>query len=53
MALIPPIIALLIGWQLLGEQFTPRMLLGAILILTGVFFVNYRPNGLLSVETTP
>lgn len=52
-ALIPPIIALLIGWQLLGEQFTPRMLLGAILILTGVFFVNYRPNGLLSVETTP
>ncbi len=52
-ALIPPIIAVIIGWQLLGEQFTPRMLEGAILILTGVFFVNYRQGRSQTAETVP
>ena len=51
-ALIPPIIAVIIGWQLLGEQFTPRMLAGAVLILTGVLFVNYRQSRPAVVETT-
>ncbi len=51
-ALIPPIIAVILGWQLLGEQFTPRMLAGAILIFSGVLFVNYRQNRPPAVETT-
>ena len=51
-AFIPPIIAVILGWQLLGEQFTPRMLAGAVLILTGVLFVNYRQSRPAAVETT-
>ena len=51
-ALIPPIIAVILGWQLLGEQFTPRMLAGAILIFSGVLFVNYRQSRPPAVETT-
>ena len=51
-ALIPPIIAVILGWQLLGEQFTPRMLAGAILIFSGVLFVNYKQSQPPAVETT-
>ena len=51
-ALIPPIIAVILGWQLLGEQFTPRMLAGAILIFSGVLVVNYRQSRPPAVEPT-
>jgi len=50
-AFIPPIIAVIIGWQLLGEKFTSQMLLGAVFIITGVFFVNYQRSGSPKVKT--
>ncbi|MEE9166044.1 MAG: DMT family transporter [Candidatus Neomarinimicrobiota bacterium] len=39
-ALIPPAMAALLGWAFLGETFTPRMMVGSILILLGVLVVN-------------
>ena len=39
---ITPIVALLGGWYLLGEQPTPAQILGVVLVLTGVFLVRYK-----------
>ena len=39
---VTPIIALLAGWLLLGEQPSPAQLIGVVLVVTGVFMVRSR-----------
>ncbi len=39
-ALVPPVLASLLGWAILGETFTSRMILGSMLLLIGVFIIN-------------
>ena len=39
---VTPIIALLAGWLLLGEQPLPAQLIGVVLVVTGVFMVRSR-----------
>ncbi len=41
-ALIPPVLASLLGWAILGETFTSRMIVGSVLVLAGVFIVNMQ-----------
>lgn len=38
-----PVFTVLLGWLILGEQFTPLQYLAALLILTGIFFSQDRP----------
>jgi len=37
---VNPVIAVLLGWQLNGENLTGQSILAATLLLTGVFLVN-------------
>lgn len=39
-ALIPPVIALILGWVFLNETLTPLMIAGSALVLGGVFLIN-------------
>lgn len=39
---VNPIIALLLGWYILNEQITLQSILAAIILLTGVYFINTR-----------
>jgi drug/metabolite transporter (DMT)-like permease len=39
---VTPIIALIAGWWLLGEQPSPAQLIGVVLVVTGVFMVRSR-----------
>lgn len=37
---VNPIIALFLGWYFLKEQITPQSIIAAIILLTGVYFIN-------------
>jgi len=39
-SLIVPIVALFLGWLLLGETVEPQSLIGAVLVIIGVYLVN-------------
>lgn len=39
---VNPIIALLLGWYFLNEQITTQSILAAIVLLTGVYFINTK-----------
>ncbi len=39
---VNPIIALLLGWYLLDEQITTQSVIAAIILLTGVYFINTK-----------
>jgi len=39
---VNPIIALLLGWFFLDEQITTQSAIAAIVLLTGVYFINTR-----------
>ncbi len=39
---VNPIIALLLGWYFLNEQITTQSIVAAIILLTGVYFINTR-----------
>lgn len=39
---VNPIIALLLGWYFLDEQITVQSIIAAIVLLTGVYFINTR-----------
>ncbi|WP_308992800.1 EamA family transporter [Mariniflexile litorale] len=41
-ALVNPIIALILGWYILDEQITGQSIVAAIILLTGVYFINSR-----------
>ena len=39
---VNPIIALLLGWYLLDEQITTQSIIAAVILLTGVYFINTK-----------
>jgi len=39
---VNPIIALLLGWYFLNEQITTQSIIAAIILLTGVYFINTK-----------
>jgi len=39
---VNPIIALLLGWFFLGEEITTQSIIAAVVLLTGVYFINTR-----------
>jgi drug/metabolite transporter (DMT)-like permease len=39
---VNPIIALLLGWYFLNEQITQQSIIAAVVLLTGVFFINTK-----------
>ncbi|MBT8184241.1 MAG: EamA family transporter, partial [Eudoraea sp.] len=39
---VNPIIALLLGWYFLNEQITLQSIIAAVILLTGVYFINTR-----------
>ncbi len=39
---INPIIAMLLGWYILDEKISPQSIIAAIILLTGVYFINSR-----------
>ena len=41
-AYVNPIIALLLGWYILDEQITGQSIIAAIVLLTGVYFINTK-----------
>jgi drug/metabolite transporter (DMT)-like permease len=43
-AYVNPIVAMLLGWLIAGEEFGPRMIVAAAIILSGVALIN-RASG--------
>jgi drug/metabolite transporter (DMT)-like permease len=41
-AYVNPLVAVLLGWAILGEQVTPRTLVGAAVIVGGVMLIRLR-----------
>ena len=41
---LPPIIATIIGWLVLGEKLTPVMLVGAGLVLAGIILMGFKSS---------
>jgi drug/metabolite transporter (DMT)-like permease len=39
---VNPVIALLLGWYILNEELTTQSIIAAIILLTGVYFINSR-----------
>jgi drug/metabolite transporter (DMT)-like permease len=39
---VNPIIALILGWYFLNEQITTQSIIAAVILLTGVYFINTR-----------
>ncbi|MDX5585476.1 MAG: EamA family transporter [Aureibaculum sp.] len=39
---VNPIIALILGWYFLNEQITTQSIISAVILLTGVYFINTR-----------
>ncbi|AWX46151.1 hypothetical protein HME9304_03183 [Flagellimonas maritima] len=37
---VNPIVALILGWYFLNEQITTQSIIAAIVLLTGVYFIN-------------
>jgi drug/metabolite transporter (DMT)-like permease len=42
-AYVNPIVAMLLGWMIGGEEFGPRMIVAAVIILSGVALINRTP----------
>ena len=41
---INTILAIFLGWLILGEEISVKFIFAAIFIITGVFIVNYQPK---------
>ena len=39
---VNPIVALLLGWYFLDEQITLQSIMAAVILLTGVYFINTK-----------
>lgn len=50
-AYVNPVIAVLLGWALLGERVTAPMLRGALVILAGVIIITVSPSALTHTWT--
>ena len=44
---VNPVIAMLLGWYLLDEQITLQSIIAALVLLTGVYFINTKRKLLL------
>jgi len=44
---VNPVIAMLLGWYLLDEQITLQSIVAALVLLTGVYFINTKRKRLL------
>ncbi len=44
---VNPIIALGLGWYFLNEQITPQSIIAAIILLTGVYFINAKKKSIV------
>lgn len=44
---VNPLIALLLGWYFLNEQITTQSIIAAVILLTGVYFINTRKKLLI------
>jgi drug/metabolite transporter (DMT)-like permease len=42
---IVPVLAVIAGWAMLGEEITPHIIIAALIILSGVAISNYRKAG--------
>jgi drug/metabolite transporter (DMT)-like permease len=49
---VNPIVAVILGWALAGEQFTPRTLIGAAIVLGSVFLIS-RKKQVAALEPEP
>lgn len=52
-AYVNPMVAMLLGWLVAGEQFTPRMIVAAAIILSGVALINRASSSRPSRESIP
>jgi drug/metabolite transporter (DMT)-like permease len=44
---VNPIIALILGWYFLNEQITTQSIIAAVVLLTGVYFINTSKKGVV------
>jgi drug/metabolite transporter (DMT)-like permease len=49
---VNPIIAMLLGWYFLNEQITLQSIVAAIVLLTGVYFINTKKKLVLFARFT-
>ena len=52
-AYVNPIVAMLLGWLIAGEEFGPRMIIAAVIILSGVALINRAPGRSASRPDSP
>ena len=52
-AYVNPIIALILGWNLLGEELTKQSIIASIVLLTGVYFITSRKRSVKVVARKP
>lgn len=52
-AYVNPVVAVILGWLILNETITPRTLLAAVLIVTGVVIINTQKSRQPKVSTVP
>ncbi|HEU4620208.1 MAG TPA: drug/metabolite exporter YedA [Gammaproteobacteria bacterium] len=50
-AYVNPVVAVLLGWALAGEALTPRMIVAAVVIVSGVVLITLAPVGALPIRS--
>jgi drug/metabolite transporter (DMT)-like permease len=50
---VNPIIAMLLGWYFLEEEITTQSIVAAVVMLTGVYFINSRKRGKKEIKPSP
>ncbi len=52
-AYVNPIIAMILGWLVLNEDFSNQSIIASVILLTGVYFINSRKRQTKKVTTKP
>jgi len=52
-AYVNPIIAMILGWLVLSEEFSKQSIIASMILLTGVYFINSRKRQTKKVTTKP
>jgi drug/metabolite transporter (DMT)-like permease len=50
---VNPVIAMLLGWYFLEEEITTQSIVAAVVMLTGVYFINSRKRGKKEIKPSP
>ncbi len=50
---VNPVIALLLGWYFLDEEITTQSIIAAVVMLTGVYFINSRKKDASDIKPAP